>query len=204
MAKIMAAVLIFKNSNMASITFREIKKGSVIILEGDPYEVLDRFFRAKQQREAMATVSMKNLLTGKALEKNFQSSAMVELAQLNDRRAQFLYRDGDSDYVFMDQETYDQFTLTREQLGDSANYLKEEIEIKIIMFEETPVNVILPPEVSLKVIDCPPGVKGDTAQGGSKVVTLETGYKVSTPLFVEEGDMVVIKTKSGQFDRRES
>lgn len=188
---------------MASITFREIKKGSVIILDGDPYEVLDRSFRAKQQREAMATVSMRNLLNNKVLEKNFQSSAMVELAQLNEKRAQFLYRE-DNDYIFMDQETYDQFTLTREQLGESANYLKEEIEVKIIMFEETPVNVILPSEVSLKVVDCPPGVKGDTAQGGSKVVTLETGMKVSTPLFVKEGDMVVIKTKSGQFDHRES
>lgn len=188
---------------MANISFRETKKGTVIMLDGEPYEVLDRSFRAKQQREAMATVSMKNLLTGKVLEKNFQSSAMVDLANLNDRRAQFLYREGD-DYMFMDQETYDQFTLTREQLGESANYLKEEIEVKIVMFESTPVNVILPPEVSLKVTDCPPGVKGDTAQGGSKVVTLETGYKVSTPLFVKEGDSVVIKTKTGQFDRRES
>lgn len=188
---------------MASITFREIKKGNVILIDGEPYEVIDRSFRAKQQREAMATVSMKNLLTGKALEKNFQSSAMVDQAQLNERRAQFLYRDGD-EYSFMDQETYDQFTLTRDQLKDSANYMKEELEVRIVMFEEIPIDVILPSEVSLKVIDCPPGVKGDTAQGGSKVVTLETGMKVSTPLFVEEGNMVVIKTKSGQFDRRES
>jgi elongation factor P len=188
---------------MASISFREIKKGNVIMLEGEPYEVIDRSFRAKQQREAMATVSMKNLLSGKMLEKNFQSSAMVEQAQLNERRAQFLYRDGD-EYSFMDQETYDQFTLTREQLKDAANYMKEEIEIRIVMFEETPVDVVLPSEVSLKVVDCPPGVKGDTAQGGSKIVTLETGMKVSTPLFVEEGDMVCIKTKTGSFDRRES
>lgn len=187
---------------MASITFRETKKGTVIIQDGHPYEILDRSFRAKQQREAMATVSMKNLLTGKVLEKNFQSSAMVEIAQLTEKRSQFLYREN-NDYFFMDQETYDQFSLTNEQLGDSVNYLKEELEIKIIMFENTPVNVILPPEIALKVIDCPPGVKGDTAQGGSKVVTLETGMKLYTPLFVKEGDMVVVKTKTGQFDRRE-
>lgn len=188
---------------MASISFREIKKGNVIMLEGEPYEVLDRSFRAKQQREAMATVSMKNLLTNKALEKNFQSSAMVDLAQLTDRRAQFLYRDGD-EYAFMDQETFDSFNLTREQLKGAANYMKEELEVRIVMFEDTPIDVILPSEISLKVVDCPPGVKGDTAQGGSKTVTLETGMKVSTPLFVAEGDMVFIKTKSGQFDRRES
>ena len=188
---------------MASISFREIKKGMIIMLEGEPYEVLDRSFRAKQQREAMATVNMKNLLNNKVLEKNFQSSAMVEQAQLVDRRVQFLYRDGE-EYAFMDQETYDQFNLTREQLKDAANYMKEELEVRIVMFEDTPIDVILPSEVSLKVVDCPPGVKGDTAQGGSKTVTLETGMKVSTPLFVEEGNMVFIKTKSGQFDRRES
>ncbi|MDD3006020.1 MAG: elongation factor P [Candidatus Pacebacteria bacterium] len=188
---------------MASISFREIKKGNVIMLEGEPYEVLDRSFRAKQQREAMATVSMRNLLSGKVLEKNFQSSAIVDLAQLNEKRAQFLYRDG-NEYSFMDQETYDQFTLTREQLKDAANYMKEELEVRIVMFEETPIDVVLPSEVSLKVVDCPPGVKGDTAQGGSKVVTLETGMKISTPLFVKENDMVFVKTKSGQFDRRES
>lgn len=188
---------------MASISFREVKKGSIIIIDGEPYEVLDRSFRAKQQREAMATVSMRNLFNGKVLEKNFQSSAMVEQAQLSERRSQFLYREGD-EYFFMDQETYDQFSLTPEQLKESVNYLKEELEVRIIMFEDTPIDVILPSEVSLKVTDCPPGVKGDTAQGGSKVVTLESGYKVSTPLFINEGDMVVIKTKTGQFDRRES
>lgn len=188
---------------MASITFREIKKGNVILLENEPYEVVDRSFRAKQQREAMATVSMKSLLNGKMLEKNFQSSAMVDLAQLNEKRVQFLYRDGD-EYSFMDQESYDQFTLSREQLKESANFMKEELEVRIVMFEEVPVDVILPSEVVLKVTDCPPGVKGDTAQGGSKIVTLETGMKVSTPLFVAEGDMVAIKTKTGAFDRRVS
>ncbi len=188
---------------MANISFREIKKGMVVLIEGEPYEILDRSFRAKQQREAMATVNMKNLLTGKVLTQNFQSSAITEKIDLNYKRVQFLYREGD-DYSFMDQETYDQFSLTKEQLGESSNYLKEELEIKIAMFENNPVNVILPPEVSLEVVESPPGVKGDTAQGGSKVVTLETGMKVSTPLFIEAGDMVMIKTKSGQFDRRDS
>ncbi len=187
---------------MAIITFREIKKGSVIILEGEPYEVVDRSFRAKQQREAMATVQMKNLFTGKALEKNFQSSATVEEANLEETRAQFLYKDN-TGYCFMDQETYDQFILNEEQLKDAKNYLKEEIEVRIVKFNDRPVDIILPPEISLKVIDAPPGVKGDTAQGGSKIVTLETGMKISVPLYVKEGDNLIIKTKTGNFDRRE-
>ena len=187
---------------MPTITFREIKKGSVILLDNEPYEVLDRSFRAKQQNKAMATVNMKNLITGKVLEKNFQSSATVEEINLEESRAQFLYRDGD-DYYFMDQETYDQFSLDRSQLGDSVNYLKEELIIRIKKFDDKPIDIILPAEVTLRVIEAPPNVKGDTVQGGSKIITLETEMKVSTPLFVNEGDKVIIKTKTGKFDRRE-
>lgn len=187
---------------MSTITFRDIKKGSVLLLDGEPYKVLDRSFRAKQQNKAMATMSVKNLINGKVLEKNYPSSTTVKEVSLEESRAQFLYQEG-SEYYFMDQETYDQFSLSEEQLEDSINYLKEEIIIKIKKFNNNPIDIILPAEVSLKVIEAPPGVKGDTVQGGSKVITLETGMKVSTPLFVNEGDNVIIKTKTGKFDRRE-
>ena len=187
---------------MPTITFREIKKGSVILLDNEPYEVLDRSFRAKQQNKAMATVNMKNLMTGKVLEKNFQSSAPVEEINLEESRAQFLYKDGDM-YHFMDQETYDQFSLDKSQLGDSVNYLKEELIIRIKKFADKPIDIILPAEVSLKVVEAPPGIKGDTVQGGSKIITLETGMNITTPLFVKEGDNAIIKTKTGKFDRRE-
>jgi elongation factor P len=187
---------------MALVTFRDIKKGSTILIDDEPYEVLDRSFRAKQQREAMTTVNMKNLLTGKVLERNFQSSATVEEINLEESRAQFLYQDSEN-YYFMDQETYDQFSLEKEQLGNAVNYLKEEIVVRIKKFNDKPIDIILPAEVSLKVIDAPPGVRGDTAQGGSKTVALETGMKISVPLFVEEGDNVIVKTKTGKFDRRE-
>ena len=188
---------------MSTITFREIKKGSIILIESDPFEVVDRSFRAKQQNKAMATVNMKNLLTGKVLTKNFQSSASVEEITLEETRAQFLYKDGD-EYNFMDQETYDQFSLTEDQLGDSVNYLKEEIVVRIKKFEDKPIDIVLPAEVSLKVIDAPPGVKGDTVQGGSKTITLETGMQINVPLFIKEGENLIIKTKTGNFDRREN
>jgi len=187
---------------MSTIAFKEIKKGTTILIDGEPYEVIDRSFRAKQQREAMATVNMKNLLTGKVLTNNFQSSAQVEEINLEESRAQFLYKEGD-EYYFMDQETYDQFFIDKSQLGDSANYLKEEVIIRIKKFEDKPIDIILPAEVSLKVVEAPPGVKGDTVQGGSKIIVLETGLRVTTPLFVKEGDNVIIKTKTGKFDRRE-
>ncbi|MCK4891287.1 MAG: elongation factor P [Candidatus Pacebacteria bacterium] len=186
---------------MSTIAFKEIKKGTNILIEKEPYEVIDRSFRAKQQREAMATVIMKNLLTGKVLTKNFQSSAQVEEINLEESKAQFLYKDAD-DYYFMDQETYDQFSLTADQLGDSINYLKEEITARIKKFEDKPIDIILPAEISLKVIDAPPGIKGDTVQGGSKTVTLETGMKINVPLFIKKDDNLIIKTKNGNFDRR--
>lgn len=188
---------------MSTIAFKEIKKGTTILIEGEPYEVIDRSFRAKQQNKAMATVNMKNLLTGKVLERNFQSSAQVEEITLDESRAQFLYKDGEG-YNFMDQETYDQFALNEDQLGDAVNYLKEEIIAKIKKFNDRPIDIILPAEVSLKVIDAPPGVKGDTVQGGSKTVTLETGMQINVPLFIKEGDNLMIKTKTGNFDRREN
>jgi elongation factor P len=187
---------------MALVTFRDIKKGSIILIDDEPYEVIDRSFRAKQQREAMTTVNMKNLITGRVFEKNFQSSATVEEINLEESKAQFLYREGDN-YYFMDQETYDQFSISKDQLGENVNYLKEETVVRIKKFRDNPIDIILPPEVSLKVTEAPPGVKGDTAQGGSKTVILETGMKISVPLFVEEGDKVIVKTKTGNFDRRE-
>ncbi len=187
---------------MPTITFREIKKGSVILIDNEPFEVIDRSFRAKQQNKAMATVNMKNLMTGKVLEKNFQSSAPVEEITLEETKAQFLYKDG-NEYHFMDQETYDQFSLAKDQIGDVINYLKEEIVVRIKKFNDKPIDIILPAEVSLKVIDSPPGVKGDTAQGGSKTVVLETGMKINVPLFIKEGENLIIKTKTGNFDRRE-
>ncbi len=187
---------------MSTIAFKEIKKGTTILIEDEPYEVVDRSFRAKQQREAMATVIMKNLLTGKVLTKNFQSSAQVKEITLEESKAQFLYKDR-NEYYFMDQETYDQFSLDGSQLDNSVNYLKEELIIRIKKFNDKPIDIILPAEVSLKVVEAPPGVKGDTVQGGSKLITLETGMRISTPLFVNEGDNVLVKTKTGKFDRRE-
>jgi len=189
-----------KSKKMSTITFREIKSGSIILLDDEPYKVLDRSFRAKQQNKAMATMNVKNLITGKVLEKNYPSSATVEEIELEESRAQFLYKEGDA-YYFMDQETYDQFPLNKLQLGDSINYLKEEIIIKIKKFNDKPIDIILPAEVELKVIEAPPGIKGNTAHGGSKIVTLETGIKVSVPLFVNENDSVIIKTKTGKFDK---
>ena len=186
---------------MPTITFKDIKSGSIILLDNEPYKILDRSFRAKQQNKAMATVNVKNLITGKVFEKNYPSSTTVEEIELEESKAQFLYKEGDA-YYFMDEETYDQFFLNKAQLGDNVDYLKEEITIKIKKYNDKPIDIIFPAEVELKIIEAPPGVKGNTVQGGSKIVTLETGMKISVPLFINENDSVIIKTKTGKFDRR--
>lgn len=181
------------------ISIRELEKGTYIKLDGVPYEVVDRFFRAKQQRESTAVAKLKNLFTGAVIEKTFQAAANLEEVHLEDSRAQFLYKDGDNFY-FMDESSYEQFTFTREQLKESAGYLLEGMGIKIKSFEGKPTLIDLPNEVNLKVVDAPPGVRGDRETAGTKIVMLETGLQIDVPLHIKEGDVLRIKTKTGKYD----
>lgn len=181
------------------LSIRELEKGIYIKLDGAPYEVVDRFFRAKQQRESTAVVKLKNLITGAVIEKTFQAAASLEEARLDESRAQFLYKDGDN-FNFMDEATYEQFTLTREQLKENAGYLTEGMRLKIKSFEGAPVIIDLASEVNLKVTDAPPGVRGDRETAGTKTVTLETGLRIDVPLHIKEGDVLRIKTKTGKYD----
>lgn len=181
------------------LSIRELEKGTYIKIDGVPYEVVDRFFRSKQQREATAVTKLKNLLTGMIVEKTFQAAAVLEEIKLDDARAQFQYKDSDNFY-FMDETTYEQITFTKEQLKENAGYLTEGMTLKIKSFESTPVIIDLPSEVNLKVIDAPPGVRGDRETAGTKAVTLETGLIIDVPLHIKEGDILRIKTKTGKYD----
>ncbi|MBU3999816.1 elongation factor P [Patescibacteria group bacterium] len=181
------------------LSIRDLEKGMYIVIDGAPYEVVDRFFRAKQQRESTAVAKLKNLLTGAAIEKTFQAAATIEEAHLDEVRAQFLYKDG-GDFNFMNEKTYDQFSLSKEQLKEKAHYLLEEMRVKIKSFQGTPLTIELPPEVNLKVVDAPPGVRGDRETAGTKTVTLETGLQIDVPLHIKEGDVLRIKTKTGKYD----
>lgn len=184
------------------LSIRDLEKGTYIVLEGEPYEVIDRFFRSKQQREATAVVTVKNLINGKVFEKTFQAAAAIEEARLEESKAQYLYKEND-DYFFMDEQTYEQFAINKNKLGESAYYLAEGTTIKILSFQEKPISVMLPPEVKLKVIQAPPGIKGDTESGGSKIVITETGLQISVPLHIKEGDILKIKTKTGKYVGKE-
>jgi len=179
----------------------DLRIGTKIVVDGDPY-VITQYSQSKQARGgSVVRVSIKNLINGSKLQKTFQGNDQLEEADIERTKAQFTYKDGDN-YNFMDGESYEQFVLTTEQLGDAVNYLVESQEIDIINFKEVPVCVELKAKVDLKVVSTPPGVKGDTASGGSKPATLETGLIIQVPLFIKEGDLIRVNTETQEYVER--
>ena len=183
------------------LTLNEIKSGKNIILDGVPYAVLYHEHSKTGRAGSVLRTRLKNLETGAVLEKTFQGADKVTEAEITKSKAQFLYKEREK-YFFMDQESYEQFFLPLEVLGNAISYLVEGTEISILNFTSRPINIELPIKMKLKVTEAPPGIKGDTASGGGKVVTLETGMKISAPLFVKEGDEVIINTEKGEYVSR--
>lgn len=179
----------------------ELKSGRAVTIDGEPYVITwNQFSKSARQGGVMAT-KLKNLKTGAVIQKTFQGNDKVEPADVGYRKVQFLYKSGDA-YTFMDLTSYDQFDLSTDVLGDTALYLVDGQECDAMMFEEFPIGINLPAKVDLVITETIPGVKGDTASGGSKPATLETGLVVSVPLFVNEGDKIRINTDSGEYMSR--
>ena len=147
---------------------------------------------------------MKNLISGAVVEKTFQryDTAFSEAA-IDNREAQYLYTDG-TYFYFLDQETFDQYELTKEQLGSTLDYLKENMMVEVVFYNGAAINVKLPTHVELKVTETPPSFRGDTAQGGNKPATLETGLRVNVPMFITPGTIVRIDTRTGDYTERVS
>ena len=184
-----------------TINFGDLRRGVAIEVDGQPYEVVDYERHKMQQRAPVTRLKLRNLRDGKVIERTFQSyTTEFSLAQVDTRPAQYLYTDGRFYYV-MDMESYDQYQLTREQLGDAVNYLKEETVVDVMFYNESVINVHLPTFVELEVVEAPPGFKGDTAQGGTKPATLETGVVIQVPLFVNSGQRVKVDTRNGRVHR---
>lgn len=179
----------------------EIKTGKNIILNGIPYVVFYHEHSKTGRAGSVLRTRIKNLATGNILEKTFQGADAIEEADITKTKAQYTYKGGEN-FNFMDNESYEQFSLSAEALGDNVNYLIEGTEVIILNFNGNPINVEIPVKVKLKVIDAPPGIKGNTVSTGGKIVTLETGFKVSTPLFVKVGDEIIINTERGEYVSR--
>ena len=186
---------------MANLT--DIRTGTVVKVSGAPYLVVWNQFNRKQARKPVMRTKLKNLINGAALNKTFLAGESFEFAEIENRRCQYLYKDSE-EAVFMDNETFDQFHLPLDQIDGSLPYLKEDTEVHMTFYEGKPIAVQPPIKVELKVVETPPGVKGDTVTGGSKPARLETGTTVTVPLFIQEGDHIVVNTETGDYVSRVS
>ena len=184
------------------IGVQELRKGTTFIDDdGNLYKVLD-YQHVKQGRgNATIKTKLRNVKTGTTIDKNFQSGGRVQDVRLDRHTVQYLYNDGTT-YYFMDTETYEQPAISSELLGDSAKFLKENIVAELSTYDGQPIEVELPTTVDLKVSDTAPGYKGDTASGGGKPATLETGVVVTVPFFVNVGDTVRVDTRDGSYVTR--
>ena len=179
----------------------EIKTGKNIVLDGEPFSVLYHEHSKTGRAGAVLRTRLRNLTSGAVLEKTFQGADKIGEADISKSKAQYLYRETNN-FFFMDNDTYDQFSLSDKVLGNSINYLIEGTEVTILNFNGIPINLELPIKMKLKVIEAPPNIKGDTVSSGGKNVTLETGIKINTPLFVKTGDEIIVNTETGEYVSR--
>jgi len=179
----------------------EFKKGLKIEIDGTPYIIVDFQHVKPGKGGAFVRTKLKNLLNGRVVDQTFRSGEKVAKPDLMEREMQYLYREGDR-YCMMDNETYEQIMLTEEQVGEARLYLIENLNVEVLFFNQAPLAVELPNFVELEVAQAEPGVKGDTAAGGTKPATLESGATVQVPLFISEGDRVRVDTRTGNYIER--
>jgi len=179
----------------------DLRKGATFELGGEIYQVLEYEFYKPGKGNAIVKTKLRNLRTRATIERNFISDEKVQEIRLEYHIVQYLYTDGGL-YYFMDTETYEQPALSAEALGDAVNYLKEGLVLGLSMYEGEPIEVELPTTVDLEVTKTPPSFKGDTATGGGKPATLETGLVVQVPFFIEVGDVVRVDTRTGEYVTR--
>lgn len=187
---------------MSVLDFSDLKgTGLIIKYNGEPYQIIWSNFMRTAQRKPVIQTKMRNLITGKVMEYSFKYGEKVEGADVTRKKMQFLYSD-DSGASFMDPESYETLVLSKDLVGDQIKFLKEGTDTSVIFFEEKPIGLDLPIKIDLKVVETAPGVKGDTATGGTKPATLETGHVVNVPLFIKEGDVVRVDTRNGAYVER--
>lgn len=186
---------------MASYSTNEFKSGLKIMLDGDPYTILENEFVKPGKGQAFNRVKVRNLKTGRVIEKTFKSGETVEAADVHDTEMQYLYNDG-NDWYFMDPNTYEQIAASAQAVGEAAKWIKEQDICRVTLWNGAPLSVEPPNFVVLEVVETDPGVRGDTSSGGSKPATLETGAVVRVPLFVQTGELIKVDTRTGEYVAR--
>lgn len=182
-------------------SLNEIKTGVVIELDGAPYEVVKCQHSKMGRGGAILRTTLKNLLTGNNVERTFHGEEKFNPVEIERRKAQFLYRQGNN-FVFMDSTAFDQFEMAGQIIGFAQNFLKDGQEVELVTFDDNPINIKLPTKMTFKVTEADPAVKGGTATNPSKNVTIETGYSLKTPMFINQGDSIVVDTRDGSYVER--
>lgn len=179
----------------------DLKVGYVVKHDSEPYVILTNSFMRTAQRKPVMRTKLRSLISGRVMEKTYTAGEAFEMADIQRTKAQYLYKD-QSDAYFMDMQNFEQFPISLEILGDRINFLKEGEETVVTRYEEKPINIELPPKVNLKIVETTPGLRGDTAQGGTKPAKLETGLTIQVPLFINDGETVRINTETCEYVER--
>ena len=184
-----------------AISTADFKTGLTIEYEGNVYQIVDFQHVKPGKGGAFVRSRIKNLMTGNTIDKTWRAGDKMDQAIVERRNVEFLYTDGE-DLVFMDMSDFEQMTLPAKQVGDSVKFLKENTTVQLVQWKDQLINMELPQTMEFKITQSDPGVRGDTAQGGSKPATLETGAVVTVPLFVNEGETIRVDTRTGQYIER--
>ncbi|MEW6668383.1 MAG: elongation factor P [Thermodesulfobacteriota bacterium] len=182
-------------------TAGELKKGLKLQIDKDPYVIIDFQFVKPGKGQALYRCKMRNMITGVILDRTYRSGDTFEAADLEQRKMQYLYRQ-ENEFYFMDVQNYEQHALTAEQVGDAKNYLIDNLEVDILLFDGRPIGITLPNFVDLRVVKAEPWARGDSVAGDSKPVELETGHTIRVPPFVEEGIKITVDTRTGEYVTR--
>jgi elongation factor P len=183
------------------ISTSDLRKGVAIELDGELWQILDYHHIKMGRGSAQVKIKLRNIRRGQTVERSFQAGDKWPRVQMEHRQVQFMYRDGD-DFHFMETESYEQFSIRREQIDDAVNYLKDGMLLDRTSYEGETIGIELPVTVDLKVVGSEPGFAGDTQSGARKPATLETGLVIQVPIFVEEGDTIRVDTRTGDYQTR--
>jgi elongation factor P len=185
-----------------ALAYTDLTKGVLFILDGAPYEVIETHFLRMQQRKAVVQTKIRNLITGKLLDRNYQASDSFEEAEIERKNAIFIYQSKGEYWFHKEGNPKERFVLKADLVGNQGQFLMPNTKVSTTIFEDEVIKVEIPVKMEFKVVEAPPAIKGNTAQGGTKVVTIEGGAKVSAPLFINEGDMIRINTQTGDYVER--
>jgi elongation factor P len=184
------------------LNYNDLRPGVIFILDNAPYEVLEYHFLRMQQRKPVVQTKIRNLINNRVLDRTFHQNEAFEEAEIKREKVKFIYAHRDKFIFCYENNPSKRFELSGEQVGENSKYLKPNFLIEVALFNNEIVNIILPIKIDFEVTEAPPNIKGSTASGGNKVVTIETGAKINVPLFIEQGDIIRINTQTNQYSER--